>query len=287
MEPTNQIEKEREKEKETNDGITLKLSTIDDVTLEFMVNTAQYEKYLRKNNIEFDSGFKRDLRFYRKRIISLTKDLFKSKNENGDDQSGNIDITMVGAFNMYMRACISYLKFSDQSETIQKCYVCLGIPNENDDVKKCICKNNRENNDNELNHANALCFKPKDVKKVTLDNYIIRKNVKKAEPIVYPQQFTFNPKDPSFKYKGLKSKPSSIQAPQQLQTLQQAEATQVKEKEEDKINTNVNTNVNTNTMNRENGEKDEIIREKIKGKKDKNNKNKKVSFDITNYVNNI
>jgi hypothetical protein len=155
--------------------------------------------------------------------------------------------------------------------------VCLGIPNENDDIKKCICKNNSENNDNELNHANALCFKPKDVKKVTLDNYIIRKNVKKAEPIVYPQQFTFNPKDPSFKYKGLKSKPSLIQAPQQ------ADATQVKEKEEDKIN----TNVNSNATNRENGEKDEIIREKIKGKKDKNNKNKKVSFDITNYVNNI
>jgi hypothetical protein len=153
--------------------------------------------------------------------------------------------------------------------------VCLGIQNENDDVKKCICKNNSENNDNELNHANALCFKPKDVKKVTLDNYIIRKNVKKAEPIVYPQQFTFNPKDPSFKYKGLKSKPSSIQAPQQ------AEATQVKEKETE------NEKINSNAMNRENGEKDEIIREKIKGKKDKNNKNKKVSFDITNYVNNI
>jgi hypothetical protein len=283
MEPTNQIEKE--KEKETSDGIKLKLSTIDDVTLEFMVNTAQYEKYLRKNNIEFDSGFKRDLRFYRKRIISLTKDLFKSKNENGD-QNGNIDVTMVGAFNMYMRACISYLKFSDQSETIQKCYVCLGIPNENDDIKKCICKNNsdknNDNNDNELNQANALCFKPKDVKKVTLDSYVIRKNVKKAEPIVYPQQFTFNPKDPSFKYKGLKSKPSSIQAPQIIQTqatqIIQTQATQVKE--EDQMNSNVNTS-------RENGEKDEIIREKIKGKKDKIKKNKKVSFDITNYVNNI
>jgi hypothetical protein len=269
MEPTNQIEKE--KEKENSDGI--KLSTIDDVTLAFMVNTAQYEKYLKKNHIEFDSGFKRDLRFYRKRIISLTKDLFKSKNENGD-QNGNIDvdITMVGAFNMYMRACISFLKFSDQSETIQKCYVCLGTSNENDDIKKCICKINGENNnDNELNQANALCFKPKDVKKITLDNYIIRKNVKKAEPVVYPQQFTFNPKDPSFKYKGLKSKPSSIQAPQQVQ------ATQVKEEDQ----------MNSNAINRENGEKDEIIKEKIKGKKDKIKKNKKVSFDITNYVNNI
>ena len=126
-------------------GAGIKLNTIDDVTLEFMVNTAQYEKYLRKNHIDFDSGFKRDLRFYRKRIISLTKDLFKSENGiQNCNENQNIDVTMVGAFNMYMRACISYLKFSDQSETIQKCYVCLGISNENTDIKnqKCICKNN-------------------------------------------------------------------------------------------------------------------------------------------------
>lgn len=265
----------------TNDlkknGAGIKLNTIDDVTLEFMVNTVQYEKYLKKNHIDFDSGFKRDLRFYRKRIISLTKDLFKSENGNQNGiENQNIDVTMVGAFNMYMRACISYLKFSDQSETIQKCYVCLGIPNENNDVKnqKCICKNNGENDENninELNQANALCFKPKEVKKITLDNYVIRKNVKKAEPVVYPQQFKFNPKDPSFKYKGLKTKLPTAQA--QISNVT----------EEDKINTNA-----INRENREKNEKDDKIKEKIKKIKDeKNNKNKKVSFDITNYVNNI
>ena len=252
----------------TNDlkknGPGIKLNTIDDVTLAFMVNTAQYEKYLKKNHINFDSGFKRDLRFYRKRIISLTKDLFKSENGNQNGtENQNIDVTMVGAFNMYMRACISYLKFSDQSETIQKCYVCLGIPNENNDVKKCTCKNNGENDENlmdELNQANALCFKPKEVKKITLDNYVIRKNVKKAEPVVYPQQFKFNPKDPSFKYKGLKSKPLIAQA-----QTQQPEKLTLPVKEE------------------ENGEKNK----KDYKIKEKNDKKKKVSFDVTNYMNNI
>ena len=251
-----------QKEKENSAGI--KLNTIDDVTLAFMVNTAQYEKYLKKNHIDFDSGFKKDLRFYRKRIISLTKDLFKSENgiQNGNENQ-NIDVTMVGAFNMYMRACISYLKFSDQSEMIQKCYVCLGISNENNDVKKCTCKNNGDENMDELNKANALCFKPKEVKKITLDNYVIRKNVKNAEPIVYPQQFLFNPKDPSFKYKGLKSKLPIAQA--QIPNVT----------EEDKIN--------INAINRENGEKNEKddkrnekIKEKIKKIKDEKNKKNKI-----------
>ena len=181
------------------------LNTIDDVTLAYMVNTSQYEKYLKKNHIDYDSTFKRDIRFYRKRIISLTKDLFKHHTEN--DKSQNLDTTIMTAFNMYMRACISYLKFSDQSETIQKCYVCLGInqnctyedqdyTNMSGNIKnqKCICKN--KDDSFELDKANELYFKQKEVKKITLDNYVIRKNVKKDEPIAYPQQFTFNPRDP-------------------------------------------------------------------------------------------
>ena len=174
------------------------LNMLDDMTLAYMVNTTQYEKYLKKNHIDYDSAFKRDIRFYRKRIISLTKDLFKNQNEM--DQNQNLDVTMVGAFNMYMRACISYLKFSDQSETIQKCYVCLGMTTDQNQMNEtsCVCKNKNENDLFELHKANELCFKPKEVKKITLDNYVIRKNVKKSEPVVYPQQFTFNPRDPSF-----------------------------------------------------------------------------------------
>ena len=173
--------------------IDISLNSVDDATIEFMVNVAQYEKYLRRNNIDYDTGFKRDLRFYRKRIISITKDLFKDELK---------DVTLNGAFNMYMKACISHLKFEDQSETIQKCYVCMGIATVAQ--QHCICSNAL--NTFELNKANELCFKPKEVKKLTLDTYVIKKSSsQKKEPVVFPQQFKFNPKDPSFKHKGLKN----------------------------------------------------------------------------------
>lgn len=275
------------------------LTTVDDVTLAFMVNTAQYEKYLKKNNLSYDSSLKRDIRFYRKRIISLTKDLFKNQNET--DQNQNLDVTMVGAFNMYMRACISYLKFSDQSETIQKCYVCLGITNNNtsnnsqrednknnEDIKnqKCICKNENGNKLFELHKANELCFKPKEVKKITLDNYVIRKNVKKSEPVVYPQQFTFNPRDPEFKYKGLKSKsPLRSQSAEKLRvdstSLEDVNHMSVSDKIKESINeSNEIINKVTTTENGENGEKNV-------NEKKKKNKKKKVSFDVTNSIDNI
>ena len=180
----------------------ISLNSVDDATIEYMVNVAQYEKYLRKNNIDYDTGFKRDLKFYRKRIISITKDLFKNELK---------DVTLNGAFNMYMKACISHLKFEDQSETIQKCYVCMGIVAgelnaELLQQQQCICNNKLDAlNAFELNKANELCFKPKEVKKLTLDTYVIKKSSsQKKEPVVFPQQFKFNPKDPSFKHKGLK-----------------------------------------------------------------------------------
>ena len=180
----------------------ISFNSVDDATLEYMVNVTQYEKYLRKNKIEYDTGFKRDLKFYRKRIISITKDLFKNELK---------DVTLNGAFNMYMKACISHLKFEDQSETIQKCYVCMGIvagePNaELLQQQQCICNNKLDAlNAFELNKANELCFKPKEVKKLTLDTYVIKKSSsQKKEPVVFPQQFKFNPKDPSIKHKGLK-----------------------------------------------------------------------------------
>jgi hypothetical protein len=184
--------------------MNISLNSVDDATLEYMVNVTQYEKYLRKNNIDYDTGFKRDLKFYRKRIILITKDLFK--NELKD-----VDVTLNGVFNMYMKACISHLKFEDQSETIQKCYVCMGIMAgeqiaQEQQQQQCVCNTKLDKlNAFELNKANELCFKPKEVKKLTLDTYVIKKSSsQKKEPVVFPQQFKFNPKDPSFKYKGLK-----------------------------------------------------------------------------------
>ena len=259
------------------------LNMLDDMTLAYMVNTSQYEKYLKKNHIDYDSEFKRDIRFYRKRIVSLTKDLFKEQFENDKNQN-----VLVGAFNIYMRACISYLKFSDQSETIQKCYVCLGITddnnnNNNSQNQKCVCKNKNEDElYDELNKANELCFKPKEVKKITLDNYVIRKNVKKSEPVVYPQQFTFNPRDPAFKYKGLKPKP-----PSRSQSVEKIRM----ESDTDNVNAvNIiddNLKKVTNIENGENGEKNiKDSNEKIKNNR-KKKKKKKVSFDVTNYIDNI
>ena len=166
--------------------------------------------------------------------------------------------------------------------------MCLGITdgdtenqnqNQISEDKKCICKNKNENELFELNKANELCFKSKEVKKITLDNYVIRQNVKKSEPVVYPKQFTFNPRDPSFKHKGLKPKPQS--------RSQSAEKIRIESKVDSVNEDGDNLKKVTKIEDGENREKmTKDSNEKINNNK-KKKKNKKVSFDVTNYIDNI
>jgi hypothetical protein len=150
--------------------------------------------------------------------------------------------------------------------------------------QKCICKNNDDSF--ELDKANELYFKQKEVKKITLDNYVIRKNVKKDEPIAYPQQFTFNPRDPEFKYKGLKSKPQSKEKTRTESTsIDPANNLDHKIKIKEMTNQS-NENFNSVIMG-ETGESRENNIKKNTKKINKNKKEKKVSFNITNYIDNI
>ena len=132
-----------------------------------------------------------------------------------------------------------------------------------------------------------MCFKQKEVKKITLDNYVIRKNVKKDEPIIYPQQFTFNPRDPEFKYKGLKSKPQSrSQSTEKIKI----ESTSINPNNIDykiKEITKQSNEIFNSVIMGETGESRENNIKKNTKKINKNKKEKKVSFDITNYIDNI
>jgi hypothetical protein len=104
----------------------------DEYTLTLMSNRSHYGKYIKakvgpngetvKHDVSVNDGhsihyattFKKEKKYYKKRIIALTKDLYNKKFE--DDK----DITE--PFNEYLKRCIKYLKFKDVSEMIQNDY---------------------------------------------------------------------------------------------------------------------------------------------------------------------
>ena len=82
------------------------INSIDYMTLEIMANSDTYNKYLKRNHLDHDSVLKKEKKFYRKRIISMTKDILfngvskNDKQETSDksNSSSKIDDVIINAF---------------------------------------------------------------------------------------------------------------------------------------------------------------------------------------------
>jgi hypothetical protein len=198
------------------------------ITLETMSNNDSYTKYLKRNKLDHDAVLKKEKKFYRKRIIALTKDiLFNNVNASANSPAvapcesttttttlivqpdiQKVDDVIISAFNTFARLCISHFKFKDTMDTIQYEYK---------DMNQQACPDGDIHDDgggdedmsNNINEANKLCMKQTDKKILTLDNYVIKTSAPKKEMIL-PKTKNVNLKDPKFKKKDIKGSVSTF-----------------------------------------------------------------------------
>ena len=166
----------------------------DEYTLTLMSNRTQYKKYIKAkvgptgetlnqevsvtdgHSIHHVTTYKKEKKYYKKRIITLTKDLFNKNKKYEEDK----DITE--PFNEYVKSCIKYLKFKDISNMIQNDYKdTTDTDSDKDEVIDNTtptltppdeCDNNNNNNNN---NDNKIFMKPYDIRRTTLDHYVRRK----------------------------------------------------------------------------------------------------------------
>jgi hypothetical protein len=187
------------------------INSVDYMTLEIMANSDTYNKYLKRNHLDHDSVLKKEKKFYRKRIISMTKDILfngisknaKQENNNTPTQTSNIDDVIINAFNTYARLCITYFKFKDTMDTIQSEYKDMNIDtNVGGNIYETSVADDHENEDN-IMEANKLFMKQMDKKVITLDNFVI-KTCPPKEEMVIPKTKDYKLNDPKFKKKDIK-----------------------------------------------------------------------------------
>jgi hypothetical protein len=194
------------------------MNDIDNLTLSLLLNKDTYGKIYEKNKDQNNEEYIKDKKFYKKRVIELTKRLYKNEIK---DEYLNI------LFDKYLLSCINYLKIIDKSDHIQKS---LGVQDINIENTSNIVfdlssnTNNSKNvimNDNNNNIVNSTVDSSNEiigptqqyirmkqnenVKKLTLDNYVIKKGGNNKKKIV-PKKVNFDPKDPALKKKGIKKK---------------------------------------------------------------------------------
>lgn len=188
-------------------SMNIVMSDIDAITLNYFANKSQYNSILKKTEIGSDKQYKNDIKFYKKRILDLTKRLFRSDEE----QVGDIHVNK--CFTTYVKSCVTYLKFIDKSDIIQQKYETEKDIHTTDDPSILYAEEeeiDQDTSNNELNLSTVktcdhLFSRVEEVKKITLDNYIIKTNEHSKQKIL-PKKEEINIKTKEHKRKGIAKK---------------------------------------------------------------------------------
>jgi hypothetical protein len=158
-------------------------SNTNQITIECLMNTGHYNKYMATKMIDERKENKEDKKFYRKRVLELTREMYKGNFPNNELQI---------SFTQYLDNVIEYFKFIDTKDILQEEYI--GYVDDTNDYL----------NESTLENINQIMMnKPNKI--VTLDSFVKKKNSKPNEEYI-PTRKEINLNDPSLKKKGIKEK---------------------------------------------------------------------------------
>uniref|UniRef100_A0A6C0IEW3 Uncharacterized protein n=1 Tax=viral metagenome TaxID=1070528 RepID=A0A6C0IEW3_9ZZZZ len=174
---------------------------VNQVTLNYLMNKDQYNKYVTNNTIKLPNAVnKKDKKFYRKRIYNIVKQLLSSQETEIEPR---LFTDVQKSFDNFVNICIHSLKVIDQSDIIQDEYK---------DIGESITLNldlNTELDAHDINtkeEADLLLVRSIKIANPSLDNFVKKKYTKAPDKIAMPQQKDINLRDPTLKIKGIKEK---------------------------------------------------------------------------------
>jgi len=170
------------------------MSDIDSITLDYFTNRSQYNNILKKKE-DYQSGhFDNDKKFYKKRILDLTKRLFRDEIKNE---------SLVSGFHSYIKTCIDYLKNLDTKDIIQEKYMDVSENQVMDsdimDISRVLIETESYKN------CDYLFRKVEETKKINLDSFVINATENSKKKIL-PTKEVVNIKTKVHKTKGIMKK---------------------------------------------------------------------------------
>ena len=176
---------------------------VSELTLEYLMNKEQYAKYIGKNAEKTKGANKKDKKFYRKRIVDLTKQLLNN------EPSEEILQDIIKSFDSYAKICVDYFKMVDRRDILQEEHENFNSEKNEDDVKnEKDEKDENVYNTNIQQESDKLFMRTFHIKEPnSLEKIVKRKITKISEkPPFVPIQKEINLKDPVLKNKGIRKK---------------------------------------------------------------------------------
>ena len=163
---------------------------INNVTLEYLLNPVLYEK-INSQKPSSSNLILKDIKFYRRRIQQITKDMCK-----GEYINSNLEATFLN----YANTIIYYLKQLDEKDILQSDYNGFN-------VESSVHYSQPSDLSSNFNADNLIFNIPH--KNTGLDNFVKKINIDDEDKFV-PQQRNINIKDPALKKKGGKKRKNLI-----------------------------------------------------------------------------
>ena len=175
---------------ETDDETEASTRIITQITIDCLLNKDQYSKYLKATLQKTAESSKKDRKFYKRRILQMTKDMLLS-----DDIDTNGD--MMFAFDNFSRTCISYFKMVDKTDLLQIDYPNMLI--ESDIVGEDVPEMTFE-------ESTKTLMRSIKINTTTMDKFVKRTQTVPENPPIVPLKRTVNLKDPELRNKGIRKK---------------------------------------------------------------------------------
>jgi len=164
---------------------------ISNITLECLMNKEQYKKYKGQQEPIEPIKYRKDLRFYKRRIYDITKQLVQT-----EDPIVPLPADIKKTFRDYAESCIDYFRMLDKTDILQEDFE--GIE---DSSSNNIVPFTEEGNIDDVNQVLLRSIKIREPN--SLEKLVKRKVTKKPEQIIHPHQKEVNLKDPTLKNKGI------------------------------------------------------------------------------------
>ena len=157
----------------------------DFISYQYLINNEKINK-MKENKQGTTNLSLKDKKFYKKRFINLTKELYKGNIKNSPLQR---------VFNSYLEESIKHFQFQDISDSLQEEY---------DTISSCNKDNSKSNFNYNIDNDNNLIARKTHLNN-SLDDFVIKKNQKKKINI-FPEKKKINLYEKKLKKKGLKKK---------------------------------------------------------------------------------
>lgn len=165
---------------------TLSEEDINRITLQYFTNPSYYGD-VQPDNAVVEAARRKDVKFYRRRIVAMTKELFRN---------GTSCKSLQLAFDSYVNSAVAHLKMLDTKDILQKEYQGLEIsqPSAISPQEASL----------RLEEANSRIMKTQQIGG-TLDSFVTSTKTIESEEVP-PKLKTINLHDPQLKTKGVKRK---------------------------------------------------------------------------------